>query len=95
MHQIPGNPIPKGYQQLTGLNAVKQLTVPVGANYAVIRCTGQDIRWRDDGVAPTAGVGMPLAVGEELHYDAPTGLVNLRFIEQAASAEISINYYGA
>jgi hypothetical protein len=90
----PQAPIPKGYQQLTQLSAVKTLTIPAGANYALIRCTGADVRWRDDGTAPTALAGYPLAVGEELQYDAVTGLANLRFIEQSASAEISVSYYG-
>jgi hypothetical protein len=87
-------PIPKGYQQLTGLAAVKGLNVPIGANFAIIRCTGADVRWRDDGVDPTAAVGYPLTVGDELKYDAVTGLPNLKFIEQAASAEVSVSYYG-
>lgn len=87
-------PVPRGYQQLTGLDTVKQLTLPVGANWAMIRCTGGDIRWRDDGTNPTAAVGYPLAVGEELIYDAVTGLPALRFIQQSTAAEVSIAYFG-
>lgn len=87
-------PQPRGYEQLTGLNVVKQLTVPKGANWAMIRCTGAGIRWRDDGTNPTASVGYPLEPGEELIYDAVTGLPGLRFIQQEPTAEISISYYG-
>lgn len=92
---IKVTPAPKGYQQLTALAAAKQATPPTGANYAIIRCTGADVRWRDDGIPPTATVGFPLAVGDELAYDSPTGLANLQFAQQSAGAEVSINYYGA
>ena len=48
-------------------------------------------RWRDDGVAPTASVGMPLAVGVTLQYD---GDINqIQFIEQTSGAKLNITYY--
>ena len=46
---------------------------------------------RDDGTAPTASVGMPLAVGVPLQYDGD--LTGIKFIEQAASAKLNISYY--
>ena len=49
-----------GYQQITSLTASTALTVPAGATLAVIVPESQSVRWRDDGVAPTASVGMPL-----------------------------------
>jgi hypothetical protein len=49
------------------------------------------VRWRDDGTAPTASVGMPLAVGVPLQYDGD--LTNIKFIETAASAKLNISYY--
>ena len=87
-------PVPRGYQQLTGLDVAQALTLPPGANFALIRCTGGNVRWRDDGGVPTATTGQPLNVGEELTYDAVLGLPELRFIEQSATAEVSITYYG-
>lgn len=89
----PLTPIPKGYQQLTSLDTVKPVKAPAGTSFAIIRCTGADVRWRDDGQAPTASTGYPLAVGEELNYDSQTGILNLQFIQQAASAEVSISFY--
>lgn len=89
------SPTPKGYQQLTGLDTAKPVKPPVGASLAIIRCTGADVRWRDDGQAPTATVGYPLAVGDELQYDSQTGMFNLQFIQQNASAEVSVSFYGA
>jgi hypothetical protein len=80
-----------GYQQITSLSASTALTVPSGATMALIVPETQAVRWRDDGVAPTASVGMPVAVGESLNYDGD--LNRIRFIEQTASAKINVSYY--
>ena len=82
-----------GYEQITGLSAVKALTVPTGTLLALIICSGQPVRWRDDGTNPTASVGMPLAVGAELQYDS-IDISAARFIETAASATLDVSYYG-
>ena len=50
-----------------------------------------DVRWRDDGVAPTATVGMVLPAGGELRYDG--NLSAIRFIESAASAQLNVAFY--
>lgn len=88
-----------GYQQITALSSATALTVPVvDANglsakptLALIVSETQAVRWRDDGVDPTASVGMPLAVGVTLQYDGD--LSRIRFIEQAAGAILNISYY--
>lgn len=80
-----------GYQQITSLSASAALTVPTGATMALIVADTQGVRWRDDGIAPTASVGMPLAVGVSLSYDGD--LKAIRFIQQAASATLNISYY--
>ena len=88
-----------GYQQITSLSASTALTVPImdvnGLScrpaIAIITPETQAVRWRDDGVAPTASVGMPLAVGVTLQYDGD--ITQIRFIEQAASAKLNITYY--
>lgn len=88
-----------GYQQITDLSASIGLTLPAtdptGLSctpaFALIIAETQGVRWRDDGVAPTASVGMPLAVGIPLQYDGD--LSKIRFIEQAASAKLNISYY--
>jgi hypothetical protein len=80
-----------GYQQITSLSASTGLTVPSGATLAVIVPESYAVRWRDDGVAPTGSVGMPLAIGTTLSYDG--NLQNIRFIEQAASAKLNVSYY--
>jgi len=87
-----------GYQQIT-VDSSKGLTVPTtapdGLNakpvFALIVAEGAAVRWRDDGTAPTASVGMPLAIGVPLQYDGD--LNKIRFIQQAATGIINISYY--
>ena len=76
-----------GYQQITSLSASTKLTVP----QKDLNGLAQTVRWRDDNVAPTASVGMPLAAGVTLQYDGD--LSQIRFIEQTASAKLNITYY--
>lgn len=80
-----------GYQQITSLSASTGLTVPEGATRAVITPEAQSVRWRDDGTAPTASIGMPLPVLVSLSYDGD--LKRIRFIQQAASATLNVSYY--
>lgn len=85
---------PLGYQQLTSLSASTALTVPTSARTAIIEAdtvAAKIVRWRDDGSAPTATVGMELAVGSTVVYTG--NLANLRFIEVAASAKLNVSYY--
>lgn len=87
-----GNWNPKGYQKITSLSSSTALTVPTGARLALIVAETQAVRWRDDGTAPTATVGVPLATGTPLTYDGD--LTAVRFIEQTGSAAINVSYYG-
>ena len=88
-----------GYQQITSLSSATGLTVPTTdlnglacrPSIAIITAEAQGVRWRDDDVAPTATVGMPLASGATLQYDGD--LTKIKFIEQAASAKLNITYY--
>lgn len=84
-----------GYQQITSLSASTGLTVPTTGPQRPVRCIitpqTQAVRWRDDGTAPTASIGYPLAVGSELKYDGDLNAI--RFIEQVASAAINVTYY--
>ena len=57
---------------------------------AVIR-SDEDIRWRDDGTAPTASVGMLLAADEVLLYDGKTE--DIRLIKVSATATVDVSYY--
>jgi len=89
-----------GYQQITSLSASTALTVPTRnpatgdlqqPTLALIVVEGQSVRWRDDGVAPTASIGMPVLANGMLSYDG--NLQNIRFIQTTASATINVTYY--
>ena len=72
--------------------AAQTLTVPAHATLAVIKAAGQAVRWRDDGVNPTATVGMQIAVGESLRYTG--GLAALRTLEAVVGGVLDVSYYG-
>ena len=101
----PG-PLGRGvYVQLTSLSSSTALsasfpagtgTVTGGATYtdvnvALIQAESQNVRWRDDGTAPTSTVGHILYVGESMFYEGDMN--NLKFIETAASAKLSVTFY--
>lgn len=85
-----------GYTQQT-VNAAAALTMPAVAtpihkpNFVMIVAEAQAVRWRDDGVAPTATVGMPLAVGATLLYDGD--LAKIQFIAQVTGGIINSSFY--
>ena len=83
-----------GYQQITTITTSTALTVPSNASWAMIQCEAQPVRWRDDGTAPTATVGMMMAVGDILIYDGTIpNLTALRFIESTVGAKLNVSYY--
>jgi len=80
-----------GFEQITAISSAKSTTVPKGARWAKISASGQPVRWRDDGTAPTGTVGMYIAVNETIDY---AGNLNaLQFIETTTSAAVNISYY--
>lgn len=93
-----------GYAQSAAVDAstlVSSLTfqgqaaagIPAGTVLLVLTPETQAIRWRDDGVAPTAAAGYPLTVGAELRYDS-ADMAALRVISQVAGAKINVVAYG-
>lgn len=87
-----------GYEQLTVAAAsVGFASVPASANYALITIETASIRYRDDGVAPTAAVGQPMIANQSLFYDGKqAGLTALRFIRQGlVSATANALYYSS
>lgn len=79
--------------QIASLAAVRSLGVlPQRVNYVLLQAEGQNIRYRDDGIAPSAGIGLILYAGA-----APTkfaGAVELlKFIEVAGGAKLNVRYY--
>lgn len=88
---VDGEWTPAGYQQLTGMTTAQQLTVPTNAALVLLQAETEAVRWRDDGTAPTASVGMLLAAGETLPYNGD--LRALRFIEVVTGAKLNVTYF--
>lgn len=89
-----------GYAQDTSISAASNLpSIPTtdkngnkqAPTIAVIIAETQSVRWRDDGTAPTASVGMLLPVNTPFVYDGD--LNKIQFIETTASASLSVSYY--
>lgn len=93
-----GKPI--GYAQLTVTN-VSQLLPNQGvaqqANKAIMQIETQgNIRWRDDGVAPTSTVGMPLYAGNAVEFDTDQSINNVQVIlssDTSSNVTLNISYY--
>lgn len=86
--------VPLGFQQITDLSASVGLTVPdtnPRATFALIMPAAQAVRFRDDGVAPTAEIGVLIAVGQEFLYSGD--LTKIRFIEVTSGAELNVSFY--
>lgn len=67
--------------------------IPGGTQTLLLQPTAQAIRWRDDGIAPTATVGYPLAAGAELRYTGQTA--RLQVIAQTAGAILNVIALGS
>lgn len=86
--------LPLGYAQIAagGLaSAVPLPSIPAGPRMAQICVEAQAVRWRDDGVAPTAAIGMPMAVGSCMIYSG--SIAAIQFIQQTAGAILDVSYY--
>lgn len=87
---------PLGYCQLTSMAASTALStcaggVPAGATLAQLCAEAQAVRYRDDGTAPTATVGMPAAAGSCFSYTG--SLSAIRFIQATAGAILNVSFY--
>lgn len=88
--------IPLGYCQLTATGAAAQIStcsggIPVRTVWAVMCVETANIRWRDDGTAPTATVGMPLNAGACFYYSGT--MAAFQIIAQSGSPVVNISFY--
>lgn len=97
---VDGHTPDLGYFQMTSLSSAVNLFTfvtgplwPQDANMVWVCAEGANVRWRGDGVAPTALVGNLIQVGQTVKITSR--LQNLQFIQTAASATLDINFYGA
>jgi hypothetical protein len=82
-----------GYTQVAALTAAAAQplpSIPTGAVRALVIAT-EPIRVREDGVEPTAAVGMPVAADTYVEFSGSLGTVSL--IAQVADAVLDITYY--
>lgn len=91
----PNTLVPLGFEQLSVTNVAVGLTVPVNAKLALIEndtSVGNPVRWRDDGVAPTAAIGMSLEKGVSFEYTGD--LSAIEFVRKGGSnSTLNISYY--
>ena len=101
MATITGYRRPLGYQQIDsttlGAGAVNltlpTLTGPLAGltpGYAVIQCNGGTVRWRDDGVDPTATIGMTIPANGELDYCGDLNKLKLILSTSTPTVDVSI-----
>ncbi len=83
----------KGFEQIDASSGVKTLTVPTGANKAIVQAETANVRLRLDGTNPTSSVGEILVANatRELKDDE---LAAARFIAVTGSPKINVHYYG-
>ncbi len=88
-----GGAIPLGYQQIsaTTLATAQKLTLPAGAKVALVSLDVGAVRWRDDGTAPTATVGMPFSSGSYITFTA--NLATIQFIAATGSPIMNVSFY--
>lgn len=88
---------PRGYQQITPVPTGTTLTIPAGSaggspvRWAQICVATNAVKWRDDGTAPTASVGMTIAAGSCYAYSG--SLSAIQFIQITSPAVLDISYY--
>lgn len=85
---------PLGYAQwsLSTTTVTELPDPPAGTSVALVKIESAGARYRDDGVDPTSTVGMPIAVGESLVYDAL--MTDMRLIGQSNGSIVNVSYYG-
>lgn len=81
-----------GFETIVTGAAAVPFTVVAGRNYAFITVEGTPVRFRIDGVAPTAAVGHLLAIGDVLTLEGGTAIIQFQVIATAGAGTISVSY---
>lgn len=95
-----GTVTPMGYEAITvsstavGFTATVIVTSSRSAVVAECFIVTDAIRYRDDGTAPTAAIGMPVAVSTPFQVCGQLAVRNLRMIRQTTDATAHCSYYG-
>lgn len=88
---------PLGCVQLSSLGSATLLSsvtggIPNGTTFVFLTVEGEAVRMRDDGVAPTASIGLLLPIGGPWPYSSLT-MANLQFIQTASSSIVDACFY--
>jgi hypothetical protein len=97
---VPGiyTQIPLGIGQLTLTSTAALLStvaggIPNGARLAVLTVETNDLRWRDDGTAPTTAIGMLIVHGSWPPYEYHGDLTKLQLIAVSGSPVVDVAFY--
>jgi len=80
-------------ETITVSSTAKSLTVPGGANCAIMRVSGASIRFTVDASTPTASSGMLVLADEFINYGAEYSLPLFRAIRVSTDATLDVLYY--
>lgn len=90
----PDSAVSTGYQQLTSLSTATSFTPPALTTFCLVIAEAQALRFRADGVAPTATVGQTMAVGQPFIFRMPlASLSALQFIQQTAGGIANVSCF--
>jgi len=97
---IAGQLNPMGFEQITvstvSIGFTSTLAYPTGgpqADIAQITIATNAATYRDDGIAPTATVGYPIAVGNSYLICGAPAIKAARFIRVSADGTLNVLYY--
>ena len=97
---IAGQLNPMGFEQITVSSAsigfTATLAYPTGgpqADMVQFTLATNAATYRDDGIAPTATVGFPIAVGNSYMVCGITAIKQARFIRVSADGTLNVLYY--
>lgn len=88
-----------GYAQIANIDAVTLVSsaiaagIPSGTESVWVQPETQSARYRDDGVAPTAVLGMRLLAGT-LYQLSVAQFGSMRVIGEAAGGKLNVTFYG-
>ncbi len=72
--------------------------IPKGSVFAVVQVEGETARWRDDGTAPTASIGQPLAASTPIYFTSQVkggnALAAVKLIPETGSMTLDVSFYG-
>lgn len=82
----------KQSEEVTVTSSALGLTVPSGANSCLVSITGANVRWRVDGVSPTASVGHILQLNQYFEFFGDE-MKFVKFIAETGTAKVFVTYY--